>query len=213
MKQNLDHNSKKAMADLQEMKEQAIAYYQANKVPLRMQEVLNTMFRVNPQDVNGFVSSFFEELALVPTVTKAIAVKSMDSKWQPAITVKVFCLVRNKEMLLGESQMAFDTQLLDNAKPEEKEVEDHLREQEIDEAISLINNDFREILESANPRHQVELDGKVYNLIEERRLEVKKTADASKEAEAASPQTIIDDKKGGKKSAKGSAGKKKASQV
>lgn len=201
------------MADIQEMKEQAIAYYQGNKVPLRMQDVLNTMFRVNPQDVNGFVSTYFEELALAPTITKAIAMKSMDSKGQPCVTVKVFCLVRNKEVMLGESHMAVDTILLDNARVEEKEAEDQMRDQEVDDAVAIINNDFRDILESANPCHQVELDEKLYQLLESRRLELKQKDEAAQEAEATTPQPVLDDKKGGKKSAKGSAGKKKASQV
>lgn len=197
------------MADVQEMKEQAMAYYAENKVPLRMQDVLNTMFKVSPQDVNGFVSTYFEGLALNPTVTRALAVRAMDSKGQPAITVKVYCLVRNKEVMLGESQVSWDTSLLENARSEDKDAEDQIREQEIEEAITLVNNDFRELLESANPRHQTEIDEKIYQLIETRRLELLPKPDENREVEVSTPQPPPDEKKGAKKSAKGSAGKGK----
>lgn len=200
------------MADQHDLKQQAIAYYQENKVPLRMQDVLNSMFQANPPDVNGYVSTYFEDLSTVPTITRALAIKSLDSKGQSAIVVKLYCLVRNHERLLGESRVCIDTLLMDNAKAEDKEAEDEARDKEIEEAIALINNDLREIIVSSNPRHQQELDDKIYMLVEARRLEAKQQEDALKETRVSTPQAADDSKKGAKKSAKGS-GKKKNSQV
>lgn len=36
-----------------ELKEKAIAYYQENGVPQKMEEILNSMFLDNPEDVYG----------------------------------------------------------------------------------------------------------------------------------------------------------------
>lgn len=199
------------MSDLQDLKEQAILYYQENKVPLRMQDVLNVMFQANPSDVNGYVSTYFEDLALVPSITRALAVRSMDSKGQPALSTKLYCLVRNRETLVGESRVGVDTQLMDNCKVEEKDAEDEAREKEVEEAITLINNDLRDVIVSGNPRHQQELDKKIYSLIENRRLEAMQREEDARDNDAATPQPAADDpKKGAKKSAKGSAKKKNA---
>ncbi|XP_067938081.1 enolase 4-like [Watersipora subatra] len=199
------------MSDHQDRKEQAIAYYQQNKVPLRMQDVLNVMFQANPLDVNGYVSTYFEDLAQTPTITRTFALRYMDSKGSAAIGTKIYCLVRNKELLVGQSQVAVDTELADNVKVEDIEAEDEYREHEVEEAIILINNDFREILASANPRNQQELDEKLYQLVEKRRSEAKQQ-DEQRNIETTTPVAADDGKKGAKKSAKGS-GKKKNSQV
>lgn len=201
------------MEDTQILKEQAIAYFQKNRVPLRMQDALNVMFHANPPDVNGFVSTYFEELSLVPTITKVIALPSFDNKGQPAATVKVFCIVRNKETCVGEAHISIDTTLQDNSKPEDKEAEDSWRAKEIEESINLINNDFRDVLISTNPRHQQLLDEQVYDVIESRRLNIleQKKIDAT---ESSSPIPSQDDaKKAAKKSGKGGSAKKKGPQV
>lgn len=201
------------MADRELLKEQAISYYHENNVPLRMQDVLNVMFKANPQDVNGYVSTFFEELSLVPTITRVLAVKSMDNKGQPSIRTKIYCLVRNKEILVAESNVCVDTMLMDNAKVEDTEAEDVSRAKEIDDAVNFINNDFLDTLTSANPRHQKELDTKVYKMIEDQRLAAKQLDDENRETDVATPQAQAEDnKKGAKKSGKGS-GKKKNAQV
>lgn len=201
------------MEDLQSLKEQAVAYFQNNQVPLRMQDALNVMFYANPPDVNGFVSTYFEELSATPTITRIMAIPSLDNKGQPGVTVKIYCVVRNKEICVGESNISIDTSLQDNSKPDEKEAEDKWRESEIENAINLINNDLRDILVSTNPRHQHSLDEQVYDFMESRRLELVYQEKANA-AEGSSPIPSQDDgKKGGKKSGKGGSGKKKGAQV
>ena len=201
------------MSDSQDIKEQAITYYQENKVPLRMQDVLNVMFQVNPPDVNGFVSTYFEQHAHAPTISRALAVKSLDSKGQPTVVTKLYCLIRNNEHLIDESEVCVDTQLMENAKVEDKEIEDECRAKEVEEAIMLINNEFQDMLVSAEPQNQKMLDETVYQLIESRRLKAKQQEEELRETAISTPQGIVDDgKKGAKKSAKGS-GKKKNPQV
>lgn len=202
------------MESTQSVKEQAVAYFQKNQVPLRMQDALNVMFHAQPPDVNGFVSTYFEELSLVPSITRVMALPSFDSKGQPAITVKVFCVVRNKETCVGESHICVDTCLPDGCKPEDKDTEDTNRAAEVENSVNLINNDLRDILASTNPRQQQSLDEQIYDVVESRRLELleQERLDAT---EGASPVPAQDDAKkaAGKKSGKGGSGKKKGTQV
>jgi len=144
--------------DQEDMKAKAMAYYQANKVPLHMQAVLNEMFHQDPPDVNGYVSQYFEALSVKPVITRVLAARSMDSKGQPAITTKVYCTLRNKEQLVGESALAIDTMLPDNAKQEDKEEEDRQRCLLVDEALRFINEEARDILCAKDPCNQQLID-------------------------------------------------------
>lgn len=201
------------MTDHQQLKAQALAYFKENQVPIRMQDALNVMFKLNPPDVNGFVSTYFETLSQPPTVTRIMAIKSLDSKGQPAISTRIYCISRNKEMCAGESNVAYDTCLLDTANKEEKEAEDSKRDDEIDNAVNLVNNEFRDILESTNPRHQASLDEQIYEFVENERIKQQEADSANKNAEEAPPTSAQEDKKGGKKSGKGGSAKKKGPQV
>jgi enolase len=40
-----------------QLKEKAVAYYKENGVPQKMEEILNTMFYDNPDDVYGYLVS------------------------------------------------------------------------------------------------------------------------------------------------------------
>ena len=201
----------KTMSDTQTLRIEALKYFEENEVHLRMQDALNVLFRNNPSDVNGFISVYFEELASSPTVTRIIAEKYFDNCGQPAITTKIFCSIRNKELCVAESHVCVDTLLLDSAKVDEMEAEEAEREREVDSAINLINNDLRELLVSANPKDLRLLEQKIYDHVDSKRLELMK--EEQNDCVNSTPSPVFDDgKKGAKKSGKGSA-KKKGPQV
>ena len=45
--------------DIYDLKEQAKLYYRENKVPEKMEDILNSMFYDKPQDVYGHLVSIF----------------------------------------------------------------------------------------------------------------------------------------------------------
>lgn len=199
------------MSEHQQLKSQAMAYYQKNKVPLLMQDALNVMFHADPQDANGYISTYFENISMPPTVTRIVAAKSMDNKGQPAITAKIYCVLRNKESMMGESRVSVDTCLMENSKTEDKEAEDVAREQEINTAISLINQEFQETVASCDIHRQQDVDQTIYELVEEKRRSAE--TEKLRDPEGSSPLPTADDgKKANKKSGK-SSGKKKGAQV
>ena len=54
-------NSAKAAAEareLHELKQQAVSYYAENGVPAKVQEIMNSMFYENPDDVYGHLVSY-----------------------------------------------------------------------------------------------------------------------------------------------------------
>lgn len=199
------------MSDRQRLQLEALRYFEDNKVHLRMQDALNMLFHNNPSDVNGFISVYFEELASAPLITRIIAAKSLDNRGQPAITTKVFCAIRNKEVCISESHVCVDTLLLDSARVDEKESEDSDREKEIENAINLINNDLKELVVSTNPNNLQQLEQNVYSWVESQRLQLANEEQADTVNSTSSP-VQDDSKKGAKKSGKGSA-KKKGPQV
>ena len=50
-----DQKSNLSARDIYEMKEQAKQYYGQNKVPEKMEDVLNSMFFDNPNDIYGYL--------------------------------------------------------------------------------------------------------------------------------------------------------------
>lgn len=149
------------------LKAAACKYYAENGVPDRMEEVLNSMFFTNPDDVNGHVSNYFAKLSKSVTISRVCGTEVLDSKGEPALQVHMYGLVKNNENLLSTTAISNNSRLVDLWKMEDKESEDALRLESITAAISYISDQISEKIKGLDPRNQSELDEIVYSFIDD----------------------------------------------
>uniref|UniRef100_A0A0L8FXT1 RIIa domain-containing protein n=1 Tax=Octopus bimaculoides TaxID=37653 RepID=A0A0L8FXT1_OCTBM len=53
-----------------DLKRQAVEYYQKNKVPQKIEEVLNNLFYDQPPDIYGYLVNFFQKFALPAIISR-----------------------------------------------------------------------------------------------------------------------------------------------
>ncbi|KAL4229879.1 Enolase [Mactra antiquata] len=189
--------------ELYDLKEKAAKFYAENGVPKKMEEILNSMFYDNPPDVYGHLVNFFQGFAKPPTITKLKACKAFDSKGQTAIQTDLHCIVNNKEKLLSSTvSSSVSPTVLEIAKPEELEEECKEREQNVNEAIQILNTKICTELQGFDPLNQNEADALVTGIIKDlKAAEDEKLAQEAENKE--STDDAADDKKPGSGLSKG----------
>nr|XP_039263494.1 enolase 4-like [Styela clava] len=94
-----------------ELKQEAAKYYTKNKVPEKLEEILNSMFYEKPDDVYGRLSKYFETMSLPSQICKIKSTIVMDSTGSSAISCQVFGIVRNESKLLSSTSMSVAPEL------------------------------------------------------------------------------------------------------
>ena len=89
-----------------EQSQEALIYYQENKVPQTIQLVLNQMFLQKPKDVNGYISRFFSSRALTPSVHHFECTRTIDANCSPATKVSLFGTIKGECELIAESAVS-----------------------------------------------------------------------------------------------------------
>ncbi|XP_076436308.1 enolase 4-like isoform X2 [Babylonia areolata] len=190
-----------------ELKEKVIAYYQENEVPQKMEDILNSMFYDDPEDVYGHLANFFDKFTKPALITKLTARQMLDGRGQPTIQTQVFCKIKNVEKLfsccISPSPSTF---LMDNAKLEERETEDQRKVESVKAAISYIGGEVSAKLKDLKPTQQSEVDSLILLYIQMLKAEEesrKQSEEAEAPAEETKPATLSPkDKKAGRSSAK-----------
>ncbi|XP_061194453.1 enolase 4-like isoform X1 [Saccostrea echinata] len=197
-----------------ELKQRAVKYYDQNGVPKKMEEVLNSMFYDNPNDVYGHLANYFAEFAKTPLISQVSARHGFDSKGQTTIQADMYCTLRNNKKLAATVlNSSTNSSLPENTKPEEREEEDKSREASVEAAIALLNGDINNRLQGVDPALQSDVDNILTKLYEELKAEeeerlAKEAAElAASGGDRATPVKEEDTastsgKKGGKSSAK-----------
>ena len=86
--------------------QEALIFYQENKVPQAMQLVLNQMFLQQPKDVYGYVSRFFSSRALAPSIHHFECSRTIDANCSPATKVSLFGTIKGECELIAESAVS-----------------------------------------------------------------------------------------------------------
>lgn len=211
--------SSREARELYEAKQKAVKYYDENGVPKKIEEIMNAMFYDNPPDVYGYLSNFFESLATPPTVSKVLARQAFDSKGQPTVQTEIYCTVKNEERLISTHVSATpNSSLLDNAKVEEREVDDQRRQENINAALTILNTDINNRIHGTNPSKQDVVDSiimKLYDelkVVEDERLAKEAAEKVSEDGESSHKEEDKASESGGKKG-KNSAKKTKSQPV
>lgn len=205
--------STKEAREKYELKQKAVKYYDQNGVPKKMEEVLNSMFYDNPDDVYGHLANYFAEYAKTPLISQVSARHGFDSKGQTTVQTDMYCTVRNnKKLSAAVVSSSSNSSLPENTKPEDREEEEKSREAGVEAAIALLNGDINTRLQGVDPALQSDVDQILMKLYEELKAEederlAKEAAEqAAMGGDGATPvkeeEASVSGKKGGKSSAK-----------
>lgn len=155
-----------------ELKQKAVKYYDQNGVPKKMEEILNSMFYDNPDDVYGHLANYFAEHAKTPLISQISARHGFDSKGQTTVQTDMYCTVRNnKKLSAAVVSSSSNSSLPENTKPEDREEEDKAREAGVEAAIALLNGDINTRLQGVDPALQSDVDKILMKLYEELKAE------------------------------------------
>ncbi|CAH1784880.1 unnamed protein product [Owenia fusiformis] len=158
-------NSREAK-ELYELKQRAVEYYSENGVPKKMEELLNSMFYDDPEDVYGHVANYFEGYAKTPTINKVKAMEALDSKGQPTLQTEVYCKIKNFEKLVASSTSnSPNSRLSEAAKIEDIDEEMQEKKDSVTAAVGYINDTLNDKLHFLDPTNQSEADTLVSNEI------------------------------------------------
>ncbi|KAK2167327.1 hypothetical protein LSH36_29g02078 [Paralvinella palmiformis] len=144
--------------EMYELKKKAVQYYIENGVPEKMEEILNSTFYDNPNDVYGHLANYFENFQRMPIITKIVSREVLDGKGQPTIQTEVYCTVKNFEKLLVTSICSSKCSLPDSMKPEDKDLAEKDRQVDVTKSIELINSNFSQQLQYLDPTKQEQID-------------------------------------------------------
>ncbi|KAK7110143.1 enolase 4-like [Littorina saxatilis] len=197
-----------------ELKEKAVAYYQENGVPQKMEEILNSMFFDNPEDVYGHLANYFEKFIKPPLITKLTARQVLNGRGHPTIQTQVYCKIKNTERVYSTCvSPSPNSHLMDNAKLEEREADDQRKAESVKMAISYIGDEISTKLKGMKPNQQMEIDaliGLYMQMIKEEEYARKQLEEVEAPVEEVKPPVSVSpkEKKGKERnSAKGKGGK------
>ncbi|PAA78548.1 hypothetical protein BOX15_Mlig012301g3 [Macrostomum lignano] len=145
---------------LHQLKKEAIVYYQSNGVPLKMEDALNQMFRDRPDCVFGYLSNYFEQLALPPVLSGVRCHKSFDARGWETLAAEVTCRHRNEDRVAGRSRASLQVTVGEHDKPEEREREAQELRHHVEAALTLVNEGpLKQFAEQGfDPRDQRAID-------------------------------------------------------
>ncbi|XP_033101515.1 enolase 4-like [Anneissia japonica] len=89
--------SQRHALELYELKKKAVIFYQENNVPERIEEILNSLFYQNPDDIFGSLSEYFSQLSKPATISQVVGREILDCKGQPTIEIAVYCILNGVE--------------------------------------------------------------------------------------------------------------------
>nr|CAB3242602.1 enolase-like protein ENO4 [Phallusia mammillata] len=98
-------------SETNDLKQQAADFYAENKVPERLEEILNSMFFENPKDVYGRLAEYFSGFAVSPVFAHSNGSEVLDSAGNPAVLCQVYGTVKNHDKLLSEVSMSLDKEM------------------------------------------------------------------------------------------------------
>ncbi|KAM9197956.1 enolase 4 [Dugong dugon] len=144
--------------ELQKLKQQAMKYYQQNDVPRRLEELLNSTFYLQPEDVYGHLANCFSKLAKPPTICKVVGKNVLDGLGLPTLQVEIFCTIQNFPKNICSVVISSHFEVHENALPELVEAEELERNVAISTAVQWVSEAITAELQGIEPSKQAEVD-------------------------------------------------------
>ncbi|GAB1302574.1 Enolase 4 [Apodemus speciosus] len=182
--------------DLQKLKQQAMAYYQENDVPRKLEELLNSTFYLQPADVYGHLAeraNYFSKLAKPPSICKIVGKAILDGLGLPTLQVEISCTIQNFPKYICSVAIPTHFEVVENALPEVLDVEEAERDQAVSTAVQWINQFITEELWGLVPSNQAEADHRLRIFFEHKVQEDKerKELERSQEESVPAPPPVI----------------------
>ncbi|XP_051002816.1 enolase 4 [Acomys russatus] len=173
--------------DLQKLKQQAMAYYQENEVPRRLEELLNSTFYLQPADVYGHLANYFSKLAKPPSICKVTGRVILDGLGLPTLQVEISCTIQNFPKYICSAVMPAHFEVLENALPEVVDAEEVERNLAVSTAVQWVNGSIAEELWGVVPSNQAEVDQRLRIFFENKVQEDKENKELERIAEESVP--------------------------
>ncbi|XP_052038560.1 enolase 4 isoform X2 [Apodemus sylvaticus] len=179
--------------DLQKLKQQAMAYYQENDVPRKLEELLNSTFYLQPADVYGHLANYFSKLAKPPSICKIVGKAILDGLGLPTLQVEISCTIQNFPKYICSVAIPTHFEVVENALPEVLDAEEAERDQAVSTAVQWINQYITEELWGLVPSNQAEADHRLRIFFEHKVQEDKerKELERSQEESVPAPPPVI----------------------
>ncbi|NXY32003.1 ENO4 Enolase, partial [Pomatorhinus ruficollis] len=116
-----------AAARLARLRREAAEYYRGHRVPERMEEALNALFPLCPEDLYGELANYLSKFSKAPVICRLVGRKVFDGVGQPTLEVEIYCTVKNYEKRICSTVMATHSQIPENALPETIEADEKER--------------------------------------------------------------------------------------
>ncbi|CAG5135034.1 unnamed protein product, partial [Candidula unifasciata] len=155
MKRRNNLNQKKYYA----LKEQAMNYYQENKVPEKMELVLNKMFHDKPSDVHGYLVNYFGQFCKPATLNQLTAKPVLDSCGFWTIQTDVYCTVNNLKKYISSTTVSRANIKINS---EDQEQTEKLITKSVKAGIILINSELSNKVDGLDPSAQEKIDTEIF---------------------------------------------------
>ncbi|KAH0516143.1 Enolase-like protein ENO4 [Microtus ochrogaster] len=173
--------------DLQKLKQQAMAYYQENDVPRRLEELLNSTFYLQPADVYGHLANYFSKLAKPPSICKVAGKIILDGLGLPTLQVEISCTIQNLPKYICSVVIPAHFEVPENAPPEVADAEETERHLAVSTALQWVNECMTEELCGLVPSNQAEVDHRLRLFFENKVQEDKERKELERSLEESVP--------------------------
>ncbi|NXP90273.1 ENO4 Enolase, partial [Passerina amoena] len=142
----------------QRLRQEAAEYYRGLRVPERMEDALNALFPLHPQDLYGELANYFSKFSKAPVICKLVGRKVIDGVGEPTLEVELYCTVKNYEKRICSSVMATHSQIPENALPETIEADERERNDSVYTAVEWVSDSLNTMLRDLDPTDQCQAD-------------------------------------------------------
>ncbi|NWX63028.1 ENO4 Enolase, partial [Promerops cafer] len=140
------------------LRQEAAEYYRGHRVPERMEDALNALFPLRPDDLYGELANYFSKFSKPPVICKLVGRKILDGVGQPTLEVEIYCTVKNYEKRICSIVMASHSQIPENALPETIEADEKERNYSVHTAVEWVNEPLNTMLRDLEPTDQCQAD-------------------------------------------------------
>ncbi|NWT56287.1 ENO4 Enolase, partial [Erythrocercus mccallii] len=140
------------------LRREAAEYYRGHRVPERMEEALNALFPLCPEDLYGELANYLSKFSKAPVICKLVGRKVFDGVGHPTLEVEIYCTVKNYEKRICSTVMATHPQIPENALPETIEADEKERNDSVHTAVEWVNESLNTMLRDLEPTDQCQAD-------------------------------------------------------
>ncbi|XP_040217438.1 enolase 4 [Rana temporaria] len=166
----------------------AAQYYRRLNIPERVEEALNTGYRLNPPDLPGYLSNYFADLSNPPVISNIHGRRILGGAGNAALEVEVFCTVRNNDKKICSAVIPADS-----APPltcYTAEVEEKEKTMSVETAIEWIRESIGPMLGGIQPNDQSNIDQLLSDFYQPKMEESRRQRESELQSAASSTKSV-----------------------